>query len=225
MPQVEAAACGVPLASVNYSAMADIIKKTNGIPLKVQKMFYEWETNAFRAYPDNEYTADAIYKYMQRDENYKQTKSQQAMSAANKWFSWDRTANIWAEHFKSVILTGKQGRWDAPSTLSETDTTIPEFIDNPNISNTQFVEWLCHFVAKDKELFFSHFGLTMIEQLNNGLTSTHKHGAPITRKQMYDTCKQLGNNKILCEQARTNPAVLSPNDFIEFANEFEQGLE
>ena len=30
MPQVEAAACGIPIASVDYSAMNDIVHKLNG---------------------------------------------------------------------------------------------------------------------------------------------------------------------------------------------------
>ena len=223
MPQVEAAACGVPLASVDYSAMADIISKTNGIALKPARMFYEWETNAFRAYPDNEYTAEMIYKFLCRDDGYKKTKSDQARKAAEKHFSWDKSAEIWEKHFESVILTGNQGRWDAPTKI--TDFNIPEFLDNNNLTNSQFVEWLCSFVAKDPRLFINSFGLTVVEQLNNALTSTFKGGSPINRKQMYETFKVLGTNRIKCEQARLNSQQLSSTDFIEFAHSFEENIK
>jgi glycosyltransferase involved in cell wall biosynthesis len=57
MPQIEAAACGVPIASVDYSAMTEIIENLNGIKIPVQRMFRELETNADRAYPDIDATA------------------------------------------------------------------------------------------------------------------------------------------------------------------------
>ena len=54
MPQVEAASCGVPIASTDYSAMEDVVRYTNGYPIPVQKFFREMETWAERAYPDND---------------------------------------------------------------------------------------------------------------------------------------------------------------------------
>ena len=38
MPQVEAAGCGVPIAAVNYSAMADVLKFTKGYPIDVKNV-------------------------------------------------------------------------------------------------------------------------------------------------------------------------------------------
>ena len=223
MPQVEAAACGVPLASVDYSAMADIVAKTKGIPLKVERMFYEWETNAFRAFPDNNYTADAWFKFFSRKPDYRETKGKQSKAAADKWFSWDRSANIWAEHFESVVFSGQQGQWDSPPTVQ--DFNIPPYQEHPHMSNSQYVEWLCNFVAKDPSLFLGHTGLNAIQQLNDGLTSPFKGGQPINRQQMYNIMKTIGDNRVLCEQARLNPQHLPPLDFIQFANIFEQGLK
>ena len=39
MPQVEAACCGVPVAAVDYSAMEDVVRHTNGYPIRIKKMF------------------------------------------------------------------------------------------------------------------------------------------------------------------------------------------
>lgn len=222
MPQVEAAACSVPLASVDYSAMSDVVAKTKGIPLKVQRTFYEWETNAFRVYPDNEYTADAFYKFFSQNESYRNNKGKQARDAAEKWFSWDRSADMWAEHFESIVFTGKQGKWNSPPILS--DYNIPPYEEKPNITNSQYVEWLCAMVAKNHSLFNSFFGLSIIEQLNNQITSTFKGGAPFTRQNAYDVFKVLGNNAVIIEQARLNPEQLPHADYIEFAHAFEQGL-
>lgn len=223
MPQVEAAACGIPIAAVNYSAMSDIVKKTNGIPIPVKRMFYEWETNAYRAYPDNDAAADSFYKFLNQNIEYRKTKGKQAKDAANKWFSWDKTAKIWSDHFESVILTGNQGKWDISPTIQ--DFNIPEYSDFPQLTNTQYVEWLCTSVAKDQSLFISYFGLSAIEQLNTGMTSTFKGGSPVDRRRMYEMFKIIGSNKVVCEKARVNIGQLSSLDFIEFAHEFERNIK
>lgn len=222
MPQIESAGCGVPIASVNYSAMADAVAKTNGIPLKVEKLFYEWETNAYRAYPDNNYTADAIFKYQSTDQKYKKTKSKQARAAAEKWFSWDKSAEIWSNHFESIVLTGQQGKWNAPSYL--TDGNIPEYNPCPHMSNTQYIEYLCTNVAKDSKLFNSFMAIKCIEQLNNGVSSPFKGGTEINREKVYQMFKALGHNRIQSEYARLHPEQLPKEDYIEFAHAFEESL-
>jgi hypothetical protein len=223
MPQVEAAACGVPLASVDYSAMADVVEKTKGFPLKVAKMFYEWETNAYRAYPDNDYAADTFHKVRNLSPSELKYKQEKARSAAEKYFCWDRTAKIWSDHFESVVFKGNQGKWDSPITIQNFD--IPEYNEYPQMNTTQYVEWLCTHVAKSPELFISHFGIEMIEQLNNGITSAFKAGQPISRKNMYDACSTIGQNKVICERARTQKEQLPPADFIQFAHMFERGVK
>ena len=54
MPQLEAAACGVPVMAVDYSAMTDAVRKLKGQPLPLLGMAVELETGCFRAIPDNE---------------------------------------------------------------------------------------------------------------------------------------------------------------------------
>ena len=223
MPQVEAAACGIPLASVDYSAMADVVAKTKGIPLKVKRMFYEWETNAYRAYPDNDFAADAFYKFFTSPKEYQQTKQKQSRAAAEKYFSWDKSAKMWSNHFESVILNKDQGNWDAPTTLQ--NDIIAPFDEHKQMSNSQYVEWLCVSVAKNPELFTSYLGISTIEQLNNGMTSTFKGGTQINRQTIYNMFSTIGKNTILCENARLNKNRLDKVDFIEFAHSFEKGLK
>ena len=222
MPQVEAASCGVPIASVDYSAMADVVRKTKGIPLKVDRMFYEWETNAYRAYPDNNYAADQFYKFLSQNESYKKIKSQEASQASLEYFSYDKTAKIWEKHFESIVLTGNQGKWNAQSRLNNTNIT-PYIEEQCNkMTNAGFIEWLCVNVAKTPELFHSYYAMNLIEQLNYGITSCFKDGRKISKKDVYEIFKVIGINKITCEQARLNKDSLNSVDFIEFAHLFEK---
>lgn len=66
MPQVEAGACGIPIATVDYSAMCDIVKKLKAYPIKVKTMFKELETKALRAYPDNTDLANYIFEFINK---------------------------------------------------------------------------------------------------------------------------------------------------------------
>ena len=46
MPQVEAGACGVPIAATNYSAMEDVLEWLKGYKINIGGMARELETNA-----------------------------------------------------------------------------------------------------------------------------------------------------------------------------------
>ena len=84
MPQVEAAACGIPIAATDYSAMTDVLRYTQGYPIKVEKFFRELETGAERAYPDNEIMADVMLKFSQLSPEERMKKSIQARAGAVK---------------------------------------------------------------------------------------------------------------------------------------------
>ena len=135
MPQAEALACGIPIASIDYSAMEDIVKFSHGIPLKVAKYFVEMETHAIRVFPDNEYCAKKIEEYLLSSPEYKREKSEQARRTAIEKYDWDKTAKIWEHYFDSAILTGLQGQWESPYRhINPPPADFPK-----DITNEQFV--------------------------------------------------------------------------------------
>jgi glycosyltransferase involved in cell wall biosynthesis len=64
MPQVEAAACGVPVTTIPYSAMEDIVSKLNATPVQIATLFKELETQAYRAYPDNNSLVEIMHNFL-----------------------------------------------------------------------------------------------------------------------------------------------------------------
>ena len=58
LPQVEAAACGIPVVSTDYSAMESVIRKLEGFPVKPKDLYKELETGCLRAVQDNALAAD-----------------------------------------------------------------------------------------------------------------------------------------------------------------------
>ena len=64
MPQVEAAACGVPVMAVDYSAMSSVVKNLKGTPIPVERLFLETETHSYRALPNNHILAELLGRYL-----------------------------------------------------------------------------------------------------------------------------------------------------------------
>ena len=63
LPQVEAAACGVPVCGTDYSAMESVLRKLEGYPIKPSALYKELETGCMRAVPDNQDAANYFYKF------------------------------------------------------------------------------------------------------------------------------------------------------------------
>ena len=84
MPQVEAGACGVPVAATNYSAMEDTLHWLKGYKINVETMARELETNAERAYPDNNHLAKIIEKHLSLSEEKRIKKAINVRQATKK---------------------------------------------------------------------------------------------------------------------------------------------
>jgi len=228
MPQVEAAACGVPVASVDYSAMVDVLNRTNGIRLKVQKLFKELETNANRAMPDNDYCCSALGKYIRSSQEHKDKKSKQARAATEKYFNWDRTAGIWEEYLDKIVLTGLQGQWHAPYRHH----VIPELTQEIATKPVQeYVEWLFVHVLNQPERAHSLAALEMIQWLNYGgqpqgdQNNPMQGLKPFTREDAYNVMSAGAKNFITCEECRTGKRETPMQDFVEYAHHKKKLLE
>ena len=119
MPQVEAGACGVPLAATNYSAMEDVLEWLQGYKVNIGVMARELETNAERAYPDNNHLAKIIEKHFSLPENKRIKKSTDVRKATKKRYTWDQCAKVWEDYIDSYEPVDKQGKWDSAPLLYE----------------------------------------------------------------------------------------------------------
>lgn len=211
---LEAASCGVVVSAVDYSAMSDVVKLTQGIPLRPASIPRDRDMKANRVAPDNEFAADAFYKFFSLDKKYKQKKSEQAREGAQKNFDWDISAQKLLDHFSTIKLKGLQGKWNAP--IQITDHTIPNIPEG--LTNKQFIEWCCGAVAKKPEMAYKYNGIQWLSWVNNGGFMNGPHFQPIQRQNIYDICKSMGQNKIFGERARCGVDPVAMQDYIEFAN-------
>ena len=212
MPQVEATACGVPIASSNYSAMEDVIQWTKGYPIKIQKMYRELETNAERVFPDNDHLVEIMINHLMLSPEDKAKKSAEVRQATVERYDWDDCAKAWMDYIDTYKPVGKQGKWGYPPELYD----IP--VEMPKVDNNQFVEWLYNAVLNQPEDAFGYEATKLLRDLNIGAVVDHGIVDPISRDKVFENYKNRANNKIITEKIRTGLLSLAPEKFIEVAN-------
>ena len=217
MPQVEATACGVPIASSNYSAMEDVLQWTKGYPVNIQKMYREVETNAERVFPDNDHLVEIMINHLMLSPEEKQKKSQEVRDATVARYDWDDCAKVWMDYIDTYKPQTLQGHWESPPKLFDIPENIPE-----NLSNEQFVEFLYSAVLLEPENAFGYEATKLVRDLNIGAQVDHGIIEPIDREKIFNKCKQQAMNKIILEKVRSGMANMQPEKFIEVTNQNER---
>lgn len=159
MPQVEAAACGVPVMAVDYSAMSDVVRKLGGVPLKPLSYVRESETHCWRAVPDNADFAAKLVTMLSAPEPVRRRAGYQARMAVERHYTYDLTAKVWERHLDSLDLPDDP--WAGPPQIHRPNTNVPQ-----GLTNEQFVAWGIVNVAGRPELLNSYTALRMVRDLN-----------------------------------------------------------
>tara|TARA_A100001201_G_scaffold142700_1_gene141642 strand:- start:5739 stop:7391 length:1653 start_codon:yes stop_codon:yes gene_type:complete len=210
MPQVEAASCGVPVMSVDYSAMSDVVRKLKGYPIKVKKLFREMETDAYRANPDNDDLCENLISFFSKPESVRLRKGFETRKALLEHYTWDKTAKIWEEHFDSLQLKGLQGKWDSPPRMVN-ENYQPNMQDtNESFVNNSFDGFL-------SGRYFEYFKMEAMKNINDGARFESKKWRPYSREELVNSLKTMASNINQCEAARTGRLAIPEQDFIRYA--------
>jgi glycosyltransferase involved in cell wall biosynthesis len=197
MPQVEAASCGVPIASVDYSAMTEIVRNLEGYPIPVKTLFREIETGADRANPDNEALTNVIYSYFSMSQEEKNKKQKRTRELCEKYYSWDQVAKVWEEAIDSVDISTNLS-WEEP----ERDINVGIQVPN-NLSAWEFVSFIVLNIAKEPFLLNTSAVLNMIKDLSNGYTSSPKGIQKVDRNYVVQIFQNYLSKKKTTEALRT----------------------
>ena len=127
MPQLEAACCGVPFIAMNYSAMESVIQNTGAWPINPLALTMECETGCYRAIPDNDTMVTMLEKIVEHPFALR-PKGIQIAEQTREHYDWDKTAQVWIDHFKTVPIRDHSETWDSPINIKTPATTIPSNI-------------------------------------------------------------------------------------------------
>lgn len=211
MPQVEASACGVPIASVDYSAMTEIADTLNGYKIPVQRTFRELETNADRVYPDNSYTTNLFYDFfVNNTEEFRIAKGEEIRNFCINYYTWDKVYEVWEECFNQVDINAKQS-WLSPENITDNHkkNKVPK-----NLTDTEFVEYICNNIINNPDLINTAAIQSLIRDLSNGLVFRDGNISTINKNHGVQFLEGYINNEISCEKMRTNNSAIIKEDFI-----------
>ena len=212
MPQVEAAAAGVPVASVDYSAMNDVVNKLNGYPIKVNQYFKELETKAIRVYPDNNSFVEIISDYISLPEILKDQKRYETRKLTEKYYDWDIIAKKWENYLDNVELVNLQGQWNQPLPLIKNISSLKD----SSSSYDMIIDWMSENMP-NHPMISSILLLNMIKDTDYGFVLNGMNTQGYSIKEVKKSLEHIINNHNIAMQALGNIKDLAQEDYIEYA--------
>lgn len=211
MPQVEAAACGVPIASVDYSAMTEIVENLGGIKIPVIRLFREMETNADRAYPDIDATTKILYDFFtSHTKETWQNYSDSTRSKCLDTYTWDHVYRVWEECFDSINIHSKP-KW---TDKVNNDTFHNSVKVPPNLSSKDFVKYIINEVIAEPDMIKTAHCQSLIRDLSSALIAKNGSITSMDKNAVVQNLEAHLNNKIVCEQMRSSAKNIAKEDFI-----------
>jgi glycosyltransferase involved in cell wall biosynthesis len=163
LPQVEAAACGIPVMSTDYSAMESVVRKLSGTPLKPKALYKELETGCYRAVPDNDLAAKEFKRFFSLSEEEQAKQGAKTRECFMKHYQWNLSGKKWEDYFDSVEVLPTEITWGSPASSSPS-ATKPNFEEvTQNISDLS--KWLIVEVLHRPDLVNSFFEARLIRDL------------------------------------------------------------
>lgn len=210
MPQVEAAACGLPVASVDYSAMTEIVESVNGIKIPVKRLFRELETGADRSYPDNDFTIKMLIDFFGSNKHLDKEYQNSIRTKCITKYSWDNVYKVWEECFDSIDINNKIP-WDTKTVFSTNhgDSTVP-----PNLNPKDFVNYICNNIINEPYLINTAHVQIIIKDVCEKIVARGGTVNGFGHKNLVEIMEQHLNNKLVYEQLRQNVNSLNKESYL-----------
>lgn len=225
MAQAECAACAVPLMACDHTAMSDIVRKTGGVPIRLNATYKEVETGAYKCVPDNDHLAEEIVKFAQLSASERKKKGDEARRGTLKHFDYQKSAQRLMDWFDSVEVD--QNRWNAPPNLN-----VPN-LDLSGVRQEEFIDWAIANVLGEPERLGSHFAAMLNNQFSMGYKETsgtnyhvidescfgNRSGVQMTNpEQILNDLKGLAERRLYWEKRRVGMEKVPTPRFIQEAH-------
>jgi len=162
LPQVEAAACGVPVAGTDYSAMESVLRQLDGIPIKPKALYKELETGCFRAVPDNELAAKLFKEFFDKPQEERKKIGLNTRQKFLEHFQWDKSGRMWENYFDSQEILPIENTWKSQPRIKRPadKPKLPE-----NAKHEEIAKWLISEVLCEPERLNSFMEARLIRDL------------------------------------------------------------
>lgn len=172
IPIIEAAKCGVPVLGTDYSAMEDVIRKIKGVPIKVNRLELEPETNRYFGIPDSEDFISHIIQLLSISKEEYEKLRLTTKEAYEENYNWDKTAEKWMKYFDSLNPNDYEKKWKSPPRIHRPSNEAPQ-----GLNNYQFAKWLITDVLGEPERLGTYMEARLIRDLTYEASSMVVGGA------------------------------------------------
>ena len=162
LPQVEAAACGVPVCGTDYSAMESVLRKLGGHPIKPSALYKELETGCLRAVPDNEEAAKFFLEFFKKSDAERLEIGKQTREAFNKYYQWHLSGSVWEKYFDETEPVPFENGWASQPRLHQPAEKLQI---QGNESHSTLAKWLIANVLGDPSKLNTYFESRMTRDL------------------------------------------------------------
>jgi len=191
LPQVEAAACGVPVMSTDYSAMESVVRQLGGTPITPKALYKELETGCMRAVPDNDLAAQKFLEFFQKTKEEREALGLRTRELFEQQFQWHISGGQWEKYFDSIDIIPEEKSWKSPPRISYPAQPLTEDQLN-NVSNyQQLAQWLIVEVLREPEKLNTFLEARLIRDL------TYKTSTATTGGMYYNESSAAFDNKRL----------------------------
>ncbi len=165
LPQVEAAACGVPVCGTDYSAMESVLRKLEGFPITPAALYKELETGCLRAVPDNETAASYFLEFFEKlTDDDRKVIGERTRVNFEKHFQWHMSGAKWEQIFDGFEVEPIEKTWASPPRINPPAPKLPEE-QIAQADPAQLAGWLITEVLRDPSKLNTFFQARMTRDL------------------------------------------------------------
>jgi DNA-directed RNA polymerase subunit RPC12/RpoP len=219
MPQVEAGACGIPIVSIDYSAMSDIVRLLNGYVVQPQTFFKEMETEAFRVYPNNDQLVYHLWTFLNLEKDNQQNMKKEVRKLTETHFNWDSTANKWMKVFDEILANPKRKSWNNVSSNYLSQLDMQEFKDFNKSYDA--IKYICLHRMGDPNMLNNMMSLNLLKYSDYGYISNGMSIKKFNFQNLLEIYNKYIENQNLVKYAMSNNQALNNEDYIRYAHERE----
>src|SRR6056300_1512367 len=162
LPQVEAAACGVPVCGTDYSAMESVLRQLEGMPIKPKALYKELETGCMRAVPDNNLAAKIFKEFFDKPVSERMALGRKTRENFLKHFQWDISGKKWEDYFDSVEIIPEELTWKSRPRIKNPQ---PKPKDVSKIPALDLAKWLIQEVLCEPDKINSYMQSRLVRDL------------------------------------------------------------
>jgi len=213
IPPIEAAACGIPVITVDNEAMKEVGINIGAKLIKKSRIFREQDIESNRAYPDNQHLLESLQEYIDMPLEELNIIGKRCQKLCSENYSWDKTAKNFETIIDEIDIT-KKISWESNKRPVNTNHKINSKCSN----NRQIIYDIIDNIIQEPFLKETNFIEELIKSTDQGYVQSGQKIHAFNIKSAIHLLEKYLTNKYSLEELRVNPSLKLPEQIQPFIN-------